>query len=237
MPLTAISLHHDKNAAHITRASNRSFSTSFAAASLGLPSNQLRLLGALRQIDPLDGSCGRRSNAQFGRGEPLHLFGLGLLDAHQRGVAQLVDAGLNGEQRRQRHLDMLKPAVFQLALHANAAVAFFHLHDDGRHAAALEFGQHHAGLPVTQVVGLQAGQHQDRAFRLPAALASSLATPSVSNAGRFSSSIWMARSAPLASASRMVCDARAGPAQSTTTSPPCFSFSCRPLPARRHRAR
>src|SRR5436305_10008276 len=38
----------------------------------------------------------------------------------------------------------------------------------------------------------------------------------------------MARSAPLASASRMVCDAEAGPAQSAMTSPPFFSFNCSP---------
>ena len=40
--------------------------------------------------------------------------------------------------------------------------------------------------------------------------------------------MWMARSAPFASASRMVWAARAGPAQSATTSPPCFSFNCSP---------
>ena len=39
-----------------------------------------------------------------------------------------------------------------------------------------------------------------------------------------SSSTWMARSAPLASASRSACDTRAGPAEHTTTSPPCFSL-------------
>src|SRR5215813_1790182 len=35
----------------------------------------------------------------------------------------------------------------------------------------------------------------------------------------------MARSAPRASASRITCATRAGPAEQTTTSPPCFSFS------------
>ncbi len=67
----------------------------------------------------------RGRDAQFGRGEALDLFGLGLLDAHQRGVAQLADAGLDRQQRRQRHLDVLEPAVFQFALHADAAVAAF----------------------------------------------------------------------------------------------------------------
>ena len=53
------------------------------------------------------------------------LLGLRLLDAHQRGVAQLVAAGLDGEQRRQRHVDVLEPAVFELALDAEPGAVFF----------------------------------------------------------------------------------------------------------------
>src|SRR5436305_3465179 len=52
--------------------------------------------------------------------------------------------------------------------------------------------------------------------------------PAVTNASalaRRSCSTWMARSAPRASASRITCATRAGPAEQTTTSPPCFSFS------------
>ncbi len=68
--------------------------------------------------------------------------------------------GLDGEQRGQRHLDVLEPAVFQLALHADGAILLLHLHDDGGVRQAQQLGQDHAGLAVTQVVGLQAGQDQ-----------------------------------------------------------------------------
>ena len=97
-PLTL--LHDHQDAAHITRTSNRSFSTSLAAASLAVPSINWVCLVRSRQVDALDGRGGRRGHAQFGRSEPLHLFVLRLLDAHQRGVAQLVDAGLNGQHAR-----------------------------------------------------------------------------------------------------------------------------------------
>ena len=48
-------------------------------------------------------------------------------------------------------------------------------------------------------------------------------TTNASAAARRSSSTWIARSAPRARASRMTCVTRAGPAEHTTTSPPCVS--------------
>ena len=39
-------------------------------------------------------------NVQFFKLYRLHLFCLGLLDPHQRGVAQLLDSRLNGKNRR-----------------------------------------------------------------------------------------------------------------------------------------
>src|SRR6185312_2093746 len=69
----------------------------------------------------------------------------------------------------------------------------------------------------------------DSAF---AASASRAATPSVSRAASDSApssavTMWIARSAPLASASRIVLAARSGPAHSTMTSPaPSRSFNC-----------
>ena len=131
----------------MTRASNFSFSTSCAAASLGLP-----------------GRPGGHSQAF--RGDAPHLFALGLLDAHQGGIAQLADARLDGEQRRQRHFHVLEPAVLQLALHADAARALFHLHDDGGVRHGQQLGENHAGLAVAQVVGLQAGENEVRVFAL-----------------------------------------------------------------------
>ena len=76
---------------------------------------------------------------------------------------------------------------------------------------AQQFGQDDAGLPVAQIVGLQAGQDQIRLLRFARLRPASCAIASGSNAGRFSSSMWMARSAPLARASRMVCERASGP--------------------------
>src|SRR5271166_2187431 len=42
---------------------------------------------------------------------------LGLLDADERGVAQFVDARLNGEHRRQRHVNELEEAGLEFALY------------------------------------------------------------------------------------------------------------------------
>ena len=38
----------------------------------------------------------------------------------------------------------------------------FHLHDDGGVRDAEQFGEHHAGLAQTEIVGLQAGEDQIR---------------------------------------------------------------------------
>ena len=48
-------------------------------------------------------------------------FVLGLLDADQGGVAQLVDARLNRQHRGQRHLHVLEESALQFALHPDAA--------------------------------------------------------------------------------------------------------------------
>ena len=91
---------------------------------------------------------------------------LGLLDADQRGIAQLVDARLNGQHRGQRHLHILKEAALQLALHADAAVLGFDLHDDGGVRPAQQLRQQHAGLRIAEVVRLQAGEDQVEGFIL-----------------------------------------------------------------------
>jgi len=67
----------------------------------------------------------------------------------------------------------------------------------------------------------------EKNFRKATALAEAMApaTVTASAAARASASTWIARSAPRASASRITCAARAGPAETTTTSPVCFSFS------------
>ena len=108
----------DQDSAHRTRTSDWSFSTSCAAISAGVPVQHLGVLLLFRQVDAGELDRGRRGGWRGGDGRGG--LGLGLLDAHQRGVAQLVAAGLDGEQRGQRHLDVLEPAVFQFALHAQA---------------------------------------------------------------------------------------------------------------------
>ena len=59
----AAALFHDDQNAHKTRASNFSFSTSLAAASLALAFEELRLLGALRQVHALELDATARSAA------------------------------------------------------------------------------------------------------------------------------------------------------------------------------
>jgi hypothetical protein len=46
-----------------------------------------------------------------------------------------------------------------------AAILLFDLHDDGGVGQADQFGEDHTGLAVTEVVGLQAGEHQVWFFR------------------------------------------------------------------------
>ena len=77
-------------------ASNRSFSTSFAAASFGGPSKICERLVFSGRVDPVerDGRCA--GPGQFGRGNAFDFFVFGFLDAHQRGVAQFRRAGLDG---------------------------------------------------------------------------------------------------------------------------------------------
>src|SRR5208282_2287482 len=69
-------------------------------------------------------------------------FVLRLLDADQRGIAQLVNAGLNCEHGRQRHVDELKESRLEFALHADAGLIFFNLHDDGGVRPAQQFRQY-----------------------------------------------------------------------------------------------
>ena len=52
-------------------------------------------------------------------GDLADFLGLGLFNSHQRGIAQLVDAALDGQHSRKGHADVLEPAVFQLTLDAN----------------------------------------------------------------------------------------------------------------------
>jgi hypothetical protein len=92
-----------------------------------------------------------------------------------------------------------------------------------RHAQPL--GQHDAHLRVPLVVGLQAGEHEIEPLVGHGRGQRRGRHERIGRAERIASSTWMARSAPRASASRITCCTRAGPAEQTTTSPPCFSRS------------
>ena len=164
LDLPAALLQNQQNT-HSTRASVFSFSTSAAAASLGEPGRicvDFCFFGA----DLLQQHHRRGIGAEFARGHCARLFCLGALDAHQRGVAQLVAAGLHGQHRRRGHFDRLEPPLFKLALHLDAGIGFFHVQDQRGVGQAEQLGNNDAGLAQSQVFRLQAGQHQVGILRL-----------------------------------------------------------------------
>ena len=99
-----------------TRASSRSTRTSSLAASAGDAGDHPRLLRLLGEVEADDLLAG--GDRPAGGSTPADLLLLRRHDALERGVAQLVDAALDGQQRRQRHRHPLEPAALELALHA-----------------------------------------------------------------------------------------------------------------------
>ena len=165
VPGAALLFHYDQYAAHMTRTSNLSFSTSLRGGLLGVAFEDLGLFGFLRDVDALENRSGFRRGAEFADGDAADLLALGFLDAHEGGVAEFVDARLDGEDGGQRHVDVLEPAVFEFALDADGGAVHFHLHDDGGVRDAEEFGEHDAGLAVAEIVRLEAGEDAGRDFR------------------------------------------------------------------------
>ena len=111
-------------------------------------------------------ATGAAVHGQIGGSHCAHLLGLGALDAHQRGVAQLVAAGLDGEHGGSGQLDGLEPAFFEFALHGEAGVGLLHVEDERGVGQAEQFGKDDAGLALAEVVGLQAGEDEVGALRL-----------------------------------------------------------------------
>ena len=95
-----------------------------------------------------------------------NFFFLGGHDAFERGVAGLVDAGLDREDGGQRQLDPLKPSRFEFALQFHAAAGDFDLHDDRGVRTAEQFGEKDAGLAEALIVALQAGEDEIEIFFL-----------------------------------------------------------------------
>src|SRR5829696_4046466 len=92
---------------------------------------ELCLLLLEREVDALD----RLELALAGGDGGLHFANLLLLrghDALERGVANLADARLDGQQRRRLHRVPLIPAALQLALDAELFARPVDLDDDGR---------------------------------------------------------------------------------------------------------
>ena len=89
-----------------------------------------------------------------------HLFGLGALDAHEGGVAELVAAGLDGEHGGEGHLDFLEPAFFEFALHLEAGLGFFDVQDQRGVRQIENSGKNDAGLAEAEVFGLQSGEDE-----------------------------------------------------------------------------
>ena len=103
-------------------------------------------------------------------------------------------------------------------------VGCLHLHDDRRVRHAELLGQDDADLAEALIVGLQAGQDQIEL------LVAHRGGEGVGDHERVGGPEGVRldvdrASAPRASASRSTCATRAGPAEHTTTSPPCFSLS------------
>ena len=160
MQLAFALLQNRQNAAHMHPRFEPQLLHQFRRRFFRRAVEDLRALRLLRHIDAIEPDRSGCRLGQLRRGNSSDLFGLRLLDAHQRGVAQLRRAGLNRQQRGQRHFDMLKPAVFQFALHLDPAAVRFDVHDDRGVRQPHHFGQDDAGLAVAEIVGLQAGQDQ-----------------------------------------------------------------------------
>src|SRR5579864_7888319 len=89
-------------------------------------------LGLLRDVQALDLlQIFVQGRLDFGHGHLAHGLVLGLLDPDEGGIAQLIDAGLDGQHGRQRHVDILEVAGLEFALYADAAILFLDLHNDG----------------------------------------------------------------------------------------------------------
>ncbi len=156
----------NQDAAHRTRTSYLSFSTRAAAASLGVPVSICVDFCFWARAICSSTTTGAAMGARSAAVSLLHFLGLGALDAHQRGVAELVAAGLNGEDGRGGELDGLEPAFFEFALDFDAGFGFLDVEDERGVGQAEEFGDDDAGLAEAEIFRLQAGEDEVGIFLL-----------------------------------------------------------------------
>ena len=122
---------------------------------------KLRLLSLLRNIHALDLlKVLADGTLHFRHGHFPQRLVFRLLDADQSRISQFVDAGLNRQHGRQRHIHKLKIAGFELALYFDSRISFFNLHDDGRVWPAKQLRENNSGLRKSIVVRLQTGENQ-----------------------------------------------------------------------------
>jgi hypothetical protein len=101
-------------------------------------------------------------------GDRLHVEGLllGRHDALERRIADLVDAGLHGDQAGGSELHHLVGAPFDLSIDLERSVGTLHLHGGRRVRHVAETSQHRRDRGEVSVVGHHAHEHQIRALLL-----------------------------------------------------------------------
>src|SRR5258707_568481 len=123
-------------------------------------SEEFRFLGFGGDVDFLDFLRGFDADAEGFAGESGNLFFLCGHDAFERGVADLVDARLDGEYRGKRALYPLEPPGFELAFELHFRVLHVNLHDERGVRQIQQGGEKDARLAEAVIVALQAREDE-----------------------------------------------------------------------------
>ena len=120
----------------------------------------MRGLLLLGQGEFVEGDDGSGFGAQLSGGELANFLQLRALDAHEGGIAQLVAAGLDGEDSGGGQLGLLEPTFFKLSFDVKARFGLFDVQDQGGVGQVEQFGEDDAGLAQAQVFRLQTGEDE-----------------------------------------------------------------------------